>query len=87
MRSLVFNLKDATNPDLRARVLHGDLTPSALVRMGADDLANRELTQWRKSREEAHSKLVVLDAEAAAKVGGWTGRAEVPLHGSSGSLA
>lgn len=34
-RSLHFNLKDPANPELRARVLHGEVAPAALVRRPA----------------------------------------------------
>jgi hypothetical protein len=40
-RSLGFNLKDPANPDLRARVLHGELTPHSLVRLQGADLASK----------------------------------------------
>ncbi len=66
-RSLQFNLKDPNNPQLRARVLTGELQPGPLARMEASELASRELVQWRKQREEEHDKELVLDAEAAAK--------------------
>jgi len=33
VRSLLFNLKDAKNPDLRSKLLHGTVTPWELVRM------------------------------------------------------
>jgi hypothetical protein len=40
-QSLWFNLKDPHNPDLRARVLKGELPPDRLVRMSAVELASR----------------------------------------------
>lgn len=40
-RSLHYNLKDAANPELRARVLTGELAPAALVRLSNQDLASR----------------------------------------------
>ena len=40
-RSLLFNLKDASNPELRARVLMGDIPPAKLVRMSSEQLASR----------------------------------------------
>ena len=40
-RSLHYNLKDAANPELRARVLTGELVPGALVRLSNQDLASR----------------------------------------------
>ena len=40
-RSLHYNLKDTANPELRARVLTGELVPGALVRLSNQDLASR----------------------------------------------
>lgn len=40
LRSLTLNLKDASNPALRSRVLSGSLSPSVLVQMGPEDLAS-----------------------------------------------
>lgn len=40
-RSLLFNLKDGSNPELRARVLMGDIPPAKLVRMSSENLASR----------------------------------------------
>lgn len=39
-RSLSFNLKDAKNPDLRRKVLLGQLQPAALLTLSAEDLAS-----------------------------------------------
>ncbi|KAK9828602.1 hypothetical protein WJX72_000989 [[Myrmecia] bisecta] len=66
-RSLWFNLKDPNNPDLRARVLHGEVDPPTLVRMSANELASRELSQWRQKKAEESLQASVLDEEAAAK--------------------
>ncbi|GFH18779.1 transcription elongation factor S-II, partial [Haematococcus lacustris] len=41
-RSLSFNLKDPKNPDLRARVLEGDIEAQELVEMSAEQLASSE---------------------------------------------
>jgi hypothetical protein len=66
-RSLLFNLKDPINPELRARVLTGEVPPARLARMEPHELASRDLAQWRSKREQQHDKELVLDAEAAAK--------------------
>ncbi|KAG2485897.1 hypothetical protein HYH03_015342 [Edaphochlamys debaryana] len=66
-RSLAFNLKDAGNPELRARVLRGELAPGVLVTLGPAELARKELSEWRRKREEEAAKAVFLDAETAAK--------------------
>eukprot|EP00887_Chlorella_sp_A99_P000072 scaffold16.g72.t1 len=65
--TLQFNLKDPHNPDLRAAVLRGDIAPPAFVRMTATELANKELAEYRKRKEEEALKMSVLDAEAAAR--------------------
>jgi hypothetical protein len=50
-RSLMFNLKDPHNPQLRARVLASNLLPEKVVGMSPAELANKELVEWRKARE------------------------------------
>ena len=52
-RSLMFNLKDAHNPQLRARVLANDLRPENVVGMSPQELANKELVEWREARQRA----------------------------------
>lgn len=63
-RSLIFNMKDAANPELRTRVLRGELTPPILVTMGAAELASRTLSEWRCKRQEEATKAVFLDSGA-----------------------
>eukprot|EP00850_Spirogloea_muscicola_P023691 SM000379S14404 [mRNA] locus=s379:16612:21277:+ [translate_table: standard] len=65
-RSLVFNLKDKANPELRARVLSREISAAALCQMSAEQLASKELSQWRSAKAEALGSLKVLtggDAE------------------------
>ena len=45
-RTLSFNMKDANNPDLRARVLRKELLPNILVRMSNLDLASKVCMSW-----------------------------------------
>lgn len=59
-RSLLFNLKDKSNPELRARVFSGEITPEALCSMTAEDLASKELSEWRTAKAEELSHAVVL---------------------------
>ena len=47
LRQLVFNLKDPKNPNLRARLLAGDLGAADLLRLTSDQLAGSELQQQR----------------------------------------
>ena len=52
-RSLMFNLKDLHNPQLRARVLANDLRAESVVGMSPQELASKELVEWRKARQRA----------------------------------
>jgi len=44
-RSLMFNLRDEKNPDLRGSVLSGDVPPEALVKMEPKDLASKHMKE------------------------------------------
>ncbi|XP_062218545.1 uncharacterized protein LOC133918608 [Phragmites australis] len=59
-RSLLFNLKDKSNPELRERVLSGDIAPERLCSMTAEELASKELSEWRLAKAEEFSQMVVL---------------------------
>ncbi|KAL0394008.1 UNVERIFIED_CONTAM: PHD finger protein 3 [Sesamum latifolium] len=59
-RSLLFNLKDRNNPDLRERVMSGEILPERLCSMSAEDLASKELSEWRTAKAEKLAQLVVL---------------------------
>eukprot|EP00890_Picochlorum_soloecismus_P006239 jgi/Picsp_1/6616/NSC_03959-R1_protein len=39
-RQVHFNLKDSSNPDLRKKVLKGDITPNVLITLSPEDLAS-----------------------------------------------
>lgn len=66
-RSLVFNLRDQKNQALIRNVLSGEINPSRLVRMSAEDLASSELAKWRE-RENKHSiELIKRDAQLATQ--------------------
>ncbi|KAA6422591.1 MAG: transcription elongation factor s [Trebouxia sp. A1-2] len=41
VRSLSYNLRDASNPELRARVLQGEVTPDRLVQMTPAEMASK----------------------------------------------
>ena len=53
-RSLVFNLKDPKNPDLRFYVMTGQLEPLQLVTMSPKDLASEAAKQERKATTESN---------------------------------
>ncbi|GFS35368.1 hypothetical protein Acr_00g0039410 [Actinidia rufa] len=59
-RSLLFNLKDRNNPELRERVMSGELPPERLCSMTAEELASKELSQWRIAKAEELAQMVVL---------------------------
>ncbi|KAI4379761.1 hypothetical protein MLD38_006015 [Melastoma candidum] len=59
-RSLLFNLKDRSNPELRERVVSGEIPPDKLCSMSAEELASKELSQWRMAKAEELAQMVVL---------------------------
>jgi len=66
-RSIVFNLKDPQNPDLRARVLARELGPAALATAPPEALASRERAAWRAAQEAAALRNSVVDEATAAQ--------------------
>ncbi|XP_057799493.1 uncharacterized protein LOC131015220 isoform X2 [Salvia miltiorrhiza] len=59
-RSLLFNLKDRNNPELRERVMSGKISPERLCSMTAEELASKELTEWRMAKAEELAQMKVL---------------------------
>ncbi|CAI9771713.1 unnamed protein product [Fraxinus pennsylvanica] len=59
-RSLLFNLKDRNNPELRERVVSGEISPERLCSMSAEELASKELSEWRMAKAEEMAQMVVL---------------------------
>ncbi|KDP25828.1 hypothetical protein JCGZ_22550 [Jatropha curcas] len=59
-RSLLFNLKDRNNPELRERVMSGEILPDRLCSMTAEELASKELSEWRIAKAEELAQMVVL---------------------------
>lgn len=59
-RSLLFNLKDRNNPELGERVMSGDIPPERLCSMSKEELASKELSQWRIAKAEELAQMVVL---------------------------
>eukprot|EP00879_Flechtneria_rotunda_P017282 GHRR01018104.1.p1 GENE.GHRR01018104.1~~GHRR01018104.1.p1 ORF type:complete len:298 (+),score=133.00 GHRR01018104.1:663-1556(+) len=67
VRSLSFNLKDASNPDLRARVVTGQIDPQQLVDMPAEELASDQKKNLnQKIRQEAAAEAVRGQAQQAS---------------------
>ncbi|GAY60190.1 hypothetical protein CUMW_200040 [Citrus unshiu] len=59
-RSLLFNLKDHNNPELREKVMSGEILPERLCSMTAEELASKELSQWRMAKAQELAQMVVL---------------------------
>ena len=51
-RALLFNLRDANNPQLRGRVLTADIRPDALVVMSSEELASQVQQQLTKRTKQ-----------------------------------
>ena len=64
-RSICFNLSDSKNPELRARLLSGELTPAALVRLSSQEMASGSL---RAQRHQWHAKRLKCAIRCAAAV-------------------
>lgn len=52
MRSLYSNLKDSKNPQLRQRVVGGEISPDRLYKMSPQEMASEELKKEMKKLEE-----------------------------------
>lgn len=48
-RSLVFNIKDEKNNGLFRKIVSAKISPRSLVNMTADEMASKELQQWRQA--------------------------------------
>ncbi|KAL8195813.1 hypothetical protein R6Q57_025566 [Mikania cordata] len=59
-RSLMFNLKDRSNPELREKVLSDVISPERLCSMTPEELASKQLSEWRMAKAEEHDKMIVL---------------------------
>ncbi|CAH2060537.1 unnamed protein product [Thlaspi arvense] len=59
-RSLLFNLKDKNNPKLREKVMYGEIAAERLCSMSAEELASKELAEWRQAKAEEMAQMVVL---------------------------
>ncbi|WIA30738.1 hypothetical protein OEZ86_000805 [Tetradesmus obliquus] len=67
VRSLSFNFKDPSNPDLRARVLQGQIDPQELVDMSPEELASDEKRKENdKIRQEAAAEAVRGQSQQAS---------------------
>ncbi len=48
-RSLKFNITDEKNNGLFRKILNGKISPKSLVNMSAEEMASKELQQWRQA--------------------------------------
>ncbi|XP_067935635.1 death-inducer obliterator 1-like [Watersipora subatra] len=67
-RSLVFNIKDPKNKGLFRKILRKKLKPSKLVRMTPDELASKELHQWREKEMQSELEKIKADEERKAAI-------------------
>jgi hypothetical protein len=63
IRTLLFNLKDAKNTELRKSILSKEIPVEVLATMSSADLANKELAQYRRRRDEKHTAELVIKDE------------------------
>ena len=64
----MFNLLDERNPDLRAAVLKGEITPHALVYMDSKDMASGCMKRAREMRERKYlEEQLIKQAEEEAE--------------------
>ncbi|XP_033126853.1 PHD finger protein 3-like isoform X2 [Anneissia japonica] len=65
-RTLVFNIKDAKNKGLFRMILNKDLPAKKLVTMSSEELASKELSEWRE-RESKHALEMIKQEEELKK--------------------
>ena len=63
IRTLLFNFKDPKNTELRKSILTKELPADVLAKMNSTDLANKELAQYRRKRDEKHTAELVIKDE------------------------
>lgn len=51
-RSLIFNIRDTKNSGLFRKILNGTISPSNLAKMTSEELASKELAEWREREEK-----------------------------------
>ncbi|XP_078671358.1 uncharacterized protein LOC144911306 [Branchiostoma floridae x Branchiostoma belcheri] len=52
VRSRIANLKDPQNPELRRRLVQGDITPQQMATMSAQEMASEEVKKFRRQVSE-----------------------------------
>lgn len=51
-RSILFNTRDSKNTGLYRKILKGTISPSQLAKMTSEELASKELLEWREREEK-----------------------------------
>ena len=59
-RTLLFNIKDEKNSGLFRKIINGTLVPKVLVAMSPEDLANKELKEWRQAELKQDIEKIML---------------------------
>lgn len=67
-RALAFNLKDEKNPDLRRRVLSGELGPAHIVELSTEEMLNPELQKLRETVRKESIRETVLKPDDMPRV-------------------
>lgn len=67
-RTLHFNLKDDKNPQLRTRVIFGEIVPKDLVHMTSEEMANSEIQSLAESVRAQSTKNSVLKQTDAPRI-------------------
>ena len=64
LRSIVFNVRDAHNPDLKCNVCALHVPPARLAAMSSDEMASRETQLSRQASRDAADKQKILKLDA-----------------------
>ena len=67
-RTIMFNIKDKKN-NLFRRIIHGTISPTALVRMTTAQMANKELKKWRTLESEKNIEKIQSNQLEMLKIG------------------
>ncbi|XP_059480576.1 death-inducer obliterator 1 isoform X2 [Neocloeon triangulifer] len=57
-RSIHFNVKDPKNLTLFKKIITGEYIPHQLVRLSSEDLASKELAEWREQEEKHQIEMI-----------------------------
>ncbi|EXB74401.1 Transcription elongation factor A protein 2 [Morus notabilis] len=83
IRSIMFDLSDPKNPDLRRNVLLGEVKPERLMTMSNTEMASEELQLRIKALEKAHAGRSAAEEKATTdqfKCDGLRGRRSVTVY-------